>query len=276
MAIRLVDAGHEVTVWNRTAEKARPVIDRGASAATTPAHAAKGADVVITMLADQPALQSVVTGEHGLAAALGLGQTLVEMSTVGPEGARRIVEWVPEGLEVVDAPVLGSVPQATDGTLKVFVGATQETFDRLRPLLEVFGSPMLVGPFGSGAAMKLVVNATLPSLMTTLGESLALADSLGLAQGAVLDVLADSAIGVTVKSKRSRIESGAYPPNFKLDLALKDADLVNDAAAAAGRSLRVASAARDWLAEAAASGSGTLDYSAVIAAIRGLAAEPGD
>jgi 3-hydroxyisobutyrate dehydrogenase-like beta-hydroxyacid dehydrogenase len=274
MAVRLVEAGHDVTVWNRTAEKAQPVVDRGATRASTPAEAATGADVVITMLADEPALEAVVTRQDGLGGALSDSQTLVEMSTVGPAGAQRVREWVPEGVEVVDAPVLGSVPQATDSTLKVFVGATKETFDRLRPLLETFGSPMLIGPFGAGAAMKLVVNATLPSLMATLGESLALADAVGLGQDTVLDVLADSAIGVTVKSKRGRIESGSYPPNFKLELALKDARLVNDAAAAAGRSLKVAAAAREWLADAAASGMGELDYSAVIPAIRGLPARP--
>lgn len=259
MAARLVEAGHAVAVWNRTPEKARPVIDQGATSADTPAHAADGAEVVITMLADPEALEQVIRAEDGLAAGLSAGQTLVEMSTVGVDAIRTVSEWVPDGVEVVDAPVLGSIPQATDGTLKVFVGGSPEAFERLRPLLEVFGSPRLMGPFGSGAAMKLVVNATLPALMTALGESLALADGLGLDQGDVLDVLADSAIGVTVKSKRSRIESGEYPPNFKLDLALKDAGLVGEAA-------------REWLAQASEAGLGDLDYSAVLAAIRGMPA----
>jgi 3-hydroxyisobutyrate dehydrogenase-like beta-hydroxyacid dehydrogenase len=273
MAVRLVEAGHEVTVWNRTPDKARPVADRGASRADTPGQAADEADVVITMLADRDALEEVVRTEDGLASALSAGQTFLEMSTVGVEAVRTLRDWVPEGVEVVDAPVLGSVPQATDGTLKVFVGATPEAFERLRPLLEVFGSPRLMGPFGSGAAMKLVVNATLPALMTALGESLLLADALGLDQSSVLDVLGDSAIGVTVKSKRSRIESGEYPPNFKLDLALKDAGLVNDAAMAAGVQLRLAPAAREWLADASAAGMGDLDYSAVLALIRGKPAK---
>jgi 3-hydroxyisobutyrate dehydrogenase-like beta-hydroxyacid dehydrogenase len=109
--------------------------------------------------------------------------------------------------------------------------------------------------------------------MSALGESLALADGLGLAQDTVLDILGDSAIGVTAKSKRSRIESGEYPPNFKLELALKDAGLVNEAAAASGRSLRVSAAARDWLAQAAEDGHGEEDYSAVIPVIR-ASAEP--
>src|SRR5207244_3519920 len=103
---------------------------------------------------------------------------------------------------------------------------------------------------------------------------LSLADALELRQETVLDVLADSAIGVTVKSKRSRIESTEYPPNWTLALALKDATLVGEAAEAAGRPLRVAPAARAWLADAADAGLGDLDYSAVLAFIRGTAAGP--
>lgn len=274
MAARLVEAGHDVTVWNRTPERTRGLVERGASPADTPKGAATGADVVVTMLADRHALEEVVRGRDGLAAGLSVGTTHLEMSTVGVDAVRRLVGWVPEGVEVVDAPVLGSVPQATDGTLEVFVGGTQETFERLRPLLELFGSPRLIGPFGSGAAMKLVVNATLPILMSALGEALALADGLGLDQSTVLDVLANSAIGVTVRSKRTRIESGEYPPNFKLELALKDAGLVDEAAAATGRRLIVSRAAKDWLENAVGAGRGELDYSAVIPVIRGAPGSP--
>ncbi|MFN2590474.1 MAG: NAD(P)-dependent oxidoreductase [Actinomycetota bacterium] len=268
MAARLVEAGHDVTVWNRTAAKTEPLVRRGATQAETPAGAASGAALVITMVADESALSAVVDGPDGLAAAMTPGQTLVEMSTVGPDAVGRLAERLGDGVDLVDAPVLGSIPQAAEGALKVFVGATDDAFDHLRPVLEAFGTPVHIGPLGSGAAMKLVVNATLPSLMGTLGESLALADGLGLDQTTVLDVLADSAIGVTVKSKRSRIEAGDYPPNFKLDLALKDAGLVVEAAEATGRSLTLAGAARDWLAGASAAGMGDLDYSAVLAFIR--------
>ncbi len=196
------------------------------------------------------------------------GQALVEMSTIGPAAVARLRERLDRRIDLLDAPVLGSVPQATDGSLKVFVGGDEDTFEWVRPVLEVLGSPLRVGALGSGAAMKIVVNATLPSLMTTLGESLTLADGLGLDQGTVLDVLVDTAIGVKARSKRSRIEYGEYPPNFKLDLALKDARLVAAAAAETGRELHVAEAARRWLEGAVAAGMGDKDYSAVLAFIR--------
>ena len=121
--------------------------------------------------------------------------------------------------------------------------------------------------------MKLVVNSTLGSLMTALGEALALADRLGLDRGDVFDVLVGSPIGVTARSKRNLIASGRYPPNFKLRLAVKDMDLVHDTAASLGLELRVAEAARSWFKDAATRGLGEMDYSAVVALITGAPAE---
>jgi 3-hydroxyisobutyrate dehydrogenase len=191
------------------------------------------------------------------------------MSTVGPDAVRSLAGRLPEGVELLDAPVLGSVPQATDGSLKVFVGGTIRGFERWRPVLEAFGTPMYIGPLGAGASMKLVANSTLGALMSGLGEALSLAEGLGLNTSAVLDVLADSAIGVTVRSKREHIDSGVYPPRFKLTLAAKDLRLVTEAAEAADSDLRVARAARSWLEDADRVGLGELDYSAVTAHIRG-------
>ena len=123
--------------------------------------------------------------------------------------------------------------------------------------------------------MKLVANSTLGVLMCGLAEALALADALDLEEAAVLDILAESPIGATVKSKRSKVESGVYEANFTLALAAKDLGLVTSAADAAGLELRLAPAARAWLERAAASGLGDLDYSAVIADVRGRPASGG-
>jgi len=168
MAGRLVDAGHDVTVWNRTPEKAEPVVRRGARQAATPAEAATGAEVAITMVADPTALRSVVGGADGLAAGLGSGSYHLEMSTVGPETVRELPGLLPAGVILVDAPVLGSIPQANEGTLKIFVGGTEDAFEEARPLLETVGSPRRLGELGAGAAMKLVANSTLGALMTGL------------------------------------------------------------------------------------------------------------
>jgi 3-hydroxyisobutyrate dehydrogenase-like beta-hydroxyacid dehydrogenase len=273
MASRLLRAGHELTVWNRTPERTAPLAERGALAAAAPAQAGAGADFIITMLATPDALDQVVFGDRGLAGALAAGQIFVDMSTVGLAAIRSVASRLPPGVPLVDAPVRGSVPQATDGHLEVFVGASDEDFARLRPVLEALGTVRHVGGPGSGAAMKLVVNLVLGVAIVTMGEALALGKSLALPRGLLLDVLAESPIGPMVKGKRPLVESGRYPPSFKLRHAEKDLRLVEDAAASAGRELKVAHAARSWLDEAAARGAADLDFAAVVAIIAGE--EPG-
>ena len=269
MAARLLEAGHHVTVWNRTPERAAPLRQRGAVVASSPAEAAAGVEFAITMLATPEALEAVLFADGGLAAALGPGQVMIDMSTVGPEAVRSVAARLPEGVSLVDAPVRGSVPEATEGRLHIFVGATDEDFARARPILESFGEIRRTGGAGSGAAMKLVVNLALGAAIVALGEALALGESLGLEPGALLDVLADSPIGPAVRAKRANVEAGRYPPNFKLGLAAKDLRLVMDTADAAGQDLKLARAARGWLDEAAQGGAADLDYSAVVATILG-------
>lgn len=270
MAGRLLDAGHELTVWNRTPGRAAALVARGARLAPTPAEAARRAEVAITMLADPAVLEAVVFGAGGLREGLSPGSTFIEMSTVGPDAVRSVAGRLPPGVTMLDAPVLGSVPQATDGSLKIFVGGTPADFERWSGLLGALGRPVLVGPAGAGAAMKLVANSTLGALMTALGEALALADALGLDERVTLDVLADSPIGITARSKREHIQSGTYPPRFRLALAGKDSRLVNEAGVRCG--FRLAPVVRSWFEAAAAAGFGDLDYSAVIAHIRGRTA----
>ena len=271
MAGRLLGAGHDLVVWNRTAERADALVERGARRAESPGEAAGGVEAVLTMLSTPEALDTVVFGDEpaGLVKGLGPGTTLVDLSTVGPDAVRAVADRLPHGVDMLDSPVLGSVPQATDGTLKVFVGGSDEAFARCRPLLEELGRPRHLGPLGAGASMKLVANSCLGALMTALGEALALADALGLDQAAVLDVLSESPIGATTKSKRERIESGEYPPNFTLELAAKDLRLVTEAAERLGVDAKVAAAARAHFEAADRTGYGDLDYSAVIAHVRG-------
>ena len=275
MAARLLDAGHDVSVWNRTPQRAESLVQNGAVQAASPAEAASGAEIVVTMLADPRALEQVVFGPEGVAAGARPGTTVVEMSTIGVDAVRSLAARLPEGVDLVDAPVLGSVPQATEGTLKIFVGGDHSAFERCLPVLEAMGTPRHLGSLGAGAAMKLVANSTLGVLMCGLAEALALADTLGLEESAVLDVLAESPIGATVKSKRAKVESGVYEANFTLALAAKDLGLVTSAAEAAGLQLRLAPAAREWLEVANAAGLGDLDYSAVIAQARGRTASGG-
>ena len=268
MATRLLEAGHDVTVWDRTDEKTKALVDRGAAAATSPAEAAVGVEVVITMLANPQVLEEVVF-DRGLARALGPGQVLMDMSTVGPEEIRSVRARAPEGVIVVDSPVRGSVAEATDGKLDIFVGATDEGFERVREILQSLGTVHHVGRPGAGAAAKMVTNAALGAAIAAVGEALSLGEIFGLDRGVVLDILADTPVGPTARAKRANIESDTYPPSFKLSLALKDMRLVTEAAIGAGRDLKLAAASRAWLDEAAEAGAGDLDFSAVVATILG-------
>jgi 3-hydroxyisobutyrate dehydrogenase len=273
MATRLVSAGHEVTVWNRSEQRTASLAQAGARVAGSPAEAADGVEFAITMLATPEALHQVLFGRDGVASALSSGQTWIDMSTVGPDAFRSAAARLPAEVAAVDAPVRGSIPEATDGRLHVYVGAADQDFERVRPILDVFGDVHHVGGPGAGASMKLVVNSTLVAAMVAAGEALALGQALGLDQRSVLDVLVDSPIGPTVRAKRANIEAGRYPPSFKLSLAAKDTRLAVEAADQAGVSLKTAKTVRGWLDEAADQGAADLDFSAVVATILGRPAQ---
>jgi len=262
MATRLLDAGHDVTVWDRTAARTVPLVDRGARTASTPAEAVTGADTVFTMLANPEALDQVLGDTLD---ALRPGQVLIDMSTVGPAKIRSLARRLPSHITLVDSPVRGSVPEATEGRLIIYVGATEADFERVQPLLTVLGTPHHVGGPGAGAETKVVVNLTLGVAIAALGEALALGDTFGLDRTTLLDILAESPIGPTVRAKRANIESGTYPPNFKLSLALKDLYLVTESAT---QELPIAEATLGWLEQATHDSTTDPDFSAVVETIR--------
>jgi 3-hydroxyisobutyrate dehydrogenase-like beta-hydroxyacid dehydrogenase len=259
IARRLLDAGNDVIVWNRTPARAEGFPRVAASAA----EAAAEADVTITMLANPEALREVT---HGLEP-----KTLIEMSTVGPDAVRELAARLPK-TEVIDAPVLGSRSEAESGTLHVFVGATPEQYAHWSPLLAVLGTTHHVGPFGAGASAKLVANSTLIGTIALLGEALRLADDLGLSRNAAFEVLGTTALAAQAERRRPSLEANDFPPRFALALARKDADLVSEA----GPDLRVAQAARSWLADADDAGWGDRDYSALLAWLLDVADEQQD
>lgn len=263
MAHRLV-AEHELTVWNRTRGRADVLAEAGASVARSPAEAASRNEIVVTMVRDGGALETIAGAADGLIRGLGDDAVWVDMSTVGPDALGELRRRL-RGVDLIDAPVLGSVDEARAGRLRIFVGSTEDQFARLRPLFELLGAPLHVGPAGSGAAAKLVANSTLFTVLGALGEAIALGDALGLTREHVFDVLALTPLAAQAERRREALESGDYPPRFALSLADKDARLVVHAAARRGLDLRLASAAAVWLAAAERGGWGERDYSALAA-----------
>jgi 3-hydroxyisobutyrate dehydrogenase-like beta-hydroxyacid dehydrogenase len=268
-ARRFLAAGHEVIVWNRTPEKATELVELGAASASSPADAARRSEALVTIVSDPGALRAVTEGPDGIAAGVDGSTTVIEMSTVGPEAVRWLASALPSATTLLDAPVLGSLSEAEEGTLKVFLGGPAPLAERWTPLLSALGSPIHVGPLGAGASAKLVANATLFGTLALLGEVVALADGLGLSRYVTFDVLAATPIAGPAERRRPSIEDGEYPLRFTLSLAKKDAELITDAARAVGVDVRVLEAARAWLADAEEDGLGDRDYSTVLAEIVG-------
>jgi len=266
IAGRLADAGNDLVVWNRGPARAKPLVERGAIAAETPAEAARKAEAVITMVADPAALAAVTEGPDGLVAGAADGTTVIQMSTVSPAATERLASQLP-GDAMLDSPVLGSVGEVEAGTLKVFVGGEDALAARWSPLLSRLGTVMHVGPIGAGTAAKLVANTTLVGIIGVLGEALAIGQALGLPRERTFEVLGVTALADQAERRRAAVESGDYPPRFALRLARKDADLILEAAEKHGVDLRVVKGAQEWLADAEAAGLGDADYSAVLARI---------
>jgi 3-hydroxyisobutyrate dehydrogenase len=259
MARRLVETGHRVTVWNRTARPASDVA--GATVADTPAGAVGAASVVITMLTDGPAVESVLFGESGAAAGLRPGTTVVEMSTIGPAALLSITRRLPAGVDIVDAPVAGSTKAAATGTLTILAGGTDEAVTRAEPVLAALGTVRRTGGPGSGAALKLVLNTALVTALTSLADVLAVADAVGVARASALEALAAGPLGIAVQ--RATAGTG----HFAIRLATKDLDLALAAVAAtpdAADALPLARGAGTRLRASIADGRGEDDIASLV------------
>ncbi|MEV0662327.1 NAD(P)-binding domain-containing protein [Actinomadura luteofluorescens] len=224
MARRLAAAGHDLTVWNRTPARAAPLAEAGAAVRGTPAEAARDRELVVTMLTDAAAVEAVLFGADGAAAALPPGAVIADMSTIGPDAVHRVRSRLPEGIGYVDAPVSGSLPQAEAGELAILAGAEPDDLARCAGALAVLGEVRHVGPPGSGASLKLVVNSALVGNFAVLGEALALADRLGVDPGLALDALGRT----SPQARRLKEHTDGDSPRFTLALAAKDLGLALD------------------------------------------------
>ena len=266
IAARLLGAGHDVRVWNRTPGKDDDLVTSGALRAETPADAVRDGEVVVTMVTDPPALEDVLFGPDGAATAIPETATLIDMSTVGPTAIASAAERL--SVPVLDAPVLGSVPSVETGTLVILAGGERAVFDRQAELLAVLGTPMYVGPSGSGAWLKLVNNAASTATLVALGELLALTDRAGLGIDAVLQGLEAGPLASLIERWRPRLKGEDQASYFRLALARKDLALVFDEAEREGVDLSVAETAAARCDEAIEAGLGDEDFGAIVPFLR--------
>jgi 3-hydroxyisobutyrate dehydrogenase-like beta-hydroxyacid dehydrogenase len=268
IAARLLDTGHAVVVWNRDAGKGQPLVALGAEVAATPAQLAAASQVVITMVSDPAALQATLSGPAGIVSGLKRGTQVVEMSTVGPSMIQQVRSQLPPGVDLIDAPVLGSIGQAEAGDLTLYVGGSAEAVRRVTPLLTSLGTVVPIGRSGTGAAAKLLANAALFMAVAAVGEALEFGRRVGLGDDVVDKVLETTPLAAEAARRRPLLEAGDYPTRFSLALAAKDARLILDAASAsAAGPLRLIEGVQEWLAKAEQEGRGGQDYTAMLATI---------
>jgi 3-hydroxyisobutyrate dehydrogenase-like beta-hydroxyacid dehydrogenase len=271
MARNVLSAGFPLLVWNRTSNRCVPLVEQGADAVADPASLA-AADVVVTMLTDGDAARSVLV-ESGLLEKLRPGSVVLEMSTIGPAAlAELAAEAQRHDVQLLDAPVSGSVSVAEDAQLYAMVGGDQDAYERVTPVLDAMTKGhVLLGPSGAGAAMKVAVNAMIAVTNESLAETLVLAERFGIDRERAYDVLEGGALASPfLLYKRSAfLRPDTEPVAFTTALMRKDASLAEDLAARLEVRLPAVAAAVSVLDEAIRHGFGDADISAVISVLGG-------
>ena len=270
MAARLADAGVPLTVWNRRRDRTAPFAARGVRVADSPADAARDADVIMSMVADDRASQAVWIDDGALAAAK-RGALLIESSTLSPDWIEQLAALASaRGCDFLDAPVTGSRTHAANGQLLFLVGGDVGAFARVRPLLAAMSRDALhLGPIGSGARLKLVNNFLCGVQAASLAEAIAMLERTNLNRDAALSVLSQGAPGSPlVAAVTPRMTTPDYTVNFALALMHKDLSYAVAEARRLGLTLTTASAAQQRFQDALDAGFSDQDFSAVIEPIR--------
>ena len=232
MARNIVSSGIELRAWNRTREKAEPLAEEGVVVASSPAEAAAGATILVTILSDTDAVLAAMEGEDGAADVAGDGALWLQMSTIGIEGTERCAHLADQaGLVLVDAPVVGTKKPAEEGKLTVLASGPDDGISRCEPIFEAIGQRTLrLGEAGAGTRMKLVINAWLLTLVEGLAETVAFAEGIDVDPAEFLEAIAEGPIdNPYAQMKGKMMIERSFDPSFKLELAAKDAALVLEA-----------------------------------------------
>lgn len=271
MGRNLLGAGFAVRAWNRTSSKAQPLAERGAIVAASPAEAAGGAGILLTMLADGEAVEAAVAGPSGALAALGDGAVWVQSSTVGLDDTERLARLARQhGVGFVDAPVIGTRQPAEKGELTVLASGPEPALQRCKPVFDAIGSRTIwLGEAGAGTRLKLVVNTWITGLVATLASTIALASALGVDPEQFLSTIEGGPTGPPyARMKGDLMAAGEYPTSFKVTLAAKDVRLALEAAAEHGADLPLLRVIADLFRGAIKRGLGEADMAAIYEATR--------
>jgi 3-hydroxyisobutyrate dehydrogenase-like beta-hydroxyacid dehydrogenase len=271
---RLLAGGHDVTVWNRTREKAEPLLAEGARWADSPREVAAGGELVFTMVTNTDAVRAVTEGESGILAGLRPGAIYVDMSTASPVNTRALAERVAEaGASMLDSPVSGTAVTVDQGKASLMVGGDDETFDRARPVLEAIGPRVIhVGPSGSAVTMKIAVNLSLAVQMLAFSEGVLLAEKSGIPREKAVEVMLASVIASPMVAYRGPLVLG-HPEEVWFDCHMMQKDL--NLALELGRQLEVplptTAVTNELLTAANGMGIGERDFAVLFDVLAGMA-----
>jgi 3-hydroxyisobutyrate dehydrogenase len=269
MARNLLASGMQVRAWNRSREKAEPLAQDGVEVADDPEDAARGANFILTMLADAGAVEEAVGGD--VLSALAEDGLWLQMSTVGEVGNERLLKLAADhGVAYVDAPVLGTKQPAEQGQLIVLASGPEEVRERSEQIFAVVGSKTVwLGEAGEGSRLKLVVNNWIIGILGVLAETVAFANTIGVDPAMFLESIEGGPLGLPyAQMKGNMMIEEDFPTSFSANLARKDAALVLDAAEAHGLRMRIAESVAARFDEAIQAGHGEADIAAVYHAAR--------
>jgi len=270
MARRLLSAGYTLTVWNRTRDRARELEGEGATLARSPAEAVAAASGVLLVLQDGAAIESVLFETEEIQKRIA-GRTILQLGTIGPDESRDFAERIAKaGGEYLEAPVLGSIPEATGGKLIVMVGSRPELFERWHPVLRALGEKVsLIGPVGHAAALKLAMNQLIATFASTYAMGLELVRSHGVAVEHYVETVRASALYSKAFDKKlpRMLQQDFSNPNFPARHMLKDVDLCLKTAESRGLGTEALEALHELFTRTLELGLADADYSAVAAAV---------
>ena len=266
MGANLLKAGYELTIWNRTASRGDDLVARGARRAANPRELASASEVVITIVSDPPALESVLWSEAGVFAGMRRGSVLIESSTVSPNLEKRAAASAAAlGAEFLEAPVTGGTWGAEKGELVFMAGGEASTLERVQPVLSAMGKKWFhLGPVGAGQTVKLAMNLLLDLEVEAFAEALALVTRAGVPGQSLFDVM-QSSMGRSgvIELKGGNMLKGEYKPSFPLRLMHKDVGLALDLGNQLGVPLPAAAAAREVLSAVKGAVKEDVDFSAL-------------
>lgn len=273
MATNLVNAGYEVTGYNRSPAKTEELVDIGGKAASTIAEAVKEADVIITMVPDSPHVTDVVTGEKGVFANAPEGAYWVDNSSIRPDVTTELSDQArAAGIKPLDAPVSGGEQGAINAALSIMVGGDQSDFNAVQDVLNTLGKTIvLVGPSGSGQTVKAANQLMVAGNIQLLAEAIVFLEAYGVDTSAALEVLGGGLAGSKVlDQKGQKMLDREFSPGFRLELHHKDMGIVTAAAREAGVHIPIGAAVAQLVAATVSSGDGALDHSGLFRLVEHL------